>query len=387
MKRFAAILLTASLLFSATSCAYISDKFSKLYAFDKNAESTVYLKHENESSSNTNESKHDSNVADFSSYEAIIETYKSIVSCFPKCKYEQYSNSECVYTLDIPDEETRTTYERLFFSAFDNYRYDYTVEYNQDGRNYFGYAVYDLNGNGSDELILLNDYYDIIAIFTNFRSKPRLIIDNADQCRIDSRGRIYVQSLVLEGDYMYHKITISTLSDSDELTVVEEYLSKSEFWAGENKLLYITNGANIEISTEEYIEKTGGWLNLSQAACATQASIDLDFVRLFDSIKPQISDIYSWSWYENKYITDHFIALCNSTDTTIDIAFYSDGTALTCEAHFTAEITGESIYFDSDKISGRLEFGLDCIWIVISESKIDSFPCGAYIYEYYEIKK
>lgn len=387
MKRFAAILLTASLLFSATSCAYISDKFSKLYAFDKNAESTVYLKHENESSSDTNESEHDSNVADFSSYEAIIETYKSIVNCFPKCKYEQYSNSECVYTLDIPDEETRTTYERLFFSAFDNYRYDYTVEYNQDGRNYFGYAVYDLNGNGSDELILLNDHYDIIAIFTNFRSKPRLIIDNADQCRIDSKGRIYVQSLVLEGDYMYHKITISTLSDSDELTVVEEYLSKSEFWADENKLLDITNGASIEIGTEEYIDKTGGWLNLSQAACITQASLDLDFIRLFDTIKPKITDIYCWTWYENKYIKDHFVTLCNSTESTIDISFYTNGTPLICEASFTATIDGEATYFKSEKLSGRLEFGLDSIWIVITESKIDSFPCGAYIYEHYEIYK
>lgn len=73
------------------------------------------------------------------------------------------------------------------------------------------------------------------------------------------------------------------------------------------------------------------------------------------------------------------------TDAEAYIGFYSE--ECIHEANVIATIDGESAYFESEKLCGRLEFGLDCIWIVITKSEINAFPCGAYIYEYYETRK
>ena len=397
MKHLAAILLTAIVLFSTTACDFLTNLSQETKnEFSINGSESLESKANTESdqayTDNTENSESDSNVADFSSYEAIIETYKAIVNCFPEYSVEQYKKNECIYTLEFSNEESRVIYERIFFSAFYHYKDDYAVEYLDDGRNYFGYALYDLNKNGSDELILLNDHYDIIAIFTNFDGTPKLIIDNEHYCRIDSEGKIYTQNRVYEeNDYYpglsyYYNIKVHTLTESDELVVTEEYQAMNP---GGNYSFFIdvTNGQSVEISRTEFIERAHGCLYNTEVTSVTQSSLNLDFVRLFSPLNPHIPEIYSWMWYESKYIDDTFVIISNTTETTVGIAFYSNPAPWTYIAGVTATRSGEKAYFESETLSGRLEFGLDCIWIVITESKSNVFPCGAYIYQYYETLK
>jgi len=380
MKRLAAIILSALTLFSFVACD-LSSGTEK----DTDISSNV-ISYEIDPPTHANPE----HVANFSNYDEIIRTYKAIVKCFNNYTVEKYRNNEYTSTVDFPSEEIEETYKKIFFSAFYHYKDDYATAYLDDGRNYFGYALYDINKNGSDELILLNDHYDIIAIFTNHGENTQLIICNEPHCRIDTNGRIYTQKIIEETHDLfpwsdrYYDMKIYTLSESDELTLAEEYLADTSF--GSDQVFFdVTDGESIEITQAEYLAKTHGYLYNSEAAIITQSSIKLDFVRLFEPINPYLAEVYCWEWHKDRYDDSSIVLITYMTDSEVNIGFYSG--KWIHEVNVTAARNGESAYFESTKLSGRLEFGLDCIWIIITESEINSFPCGAYIYEYYETHK
>ena len=380
MKRLAAIILSTIILFSFAACDISSGT-------DKETDSTPSTTDEEIDQPAHANPEH---FANFSSYDDIIRTYKAIVKCFDHYTVEEYRNNEYKSLVDFPSEEIEETYKKIFFSAFYHYKDDYATSYLDDGRNYFGYALYDINKNGSDELILLNDHYDIIAIFSNTEGTPRLIVDNEPFCRIDSHGKIYTQERI-EGKHelfpwsdRYYDMKIYILSNKDELTLTEEYIADTSF--GSDQVFFdVTDGKSSEITKADYLEKTQGFLYNSDAACITQSSINLDFVRLFEPIKPYLPEVYVWEWHKSKYDDSSIVLITYMTDTEVNIGFYSG--KWIHEVNVTAALDGESAYFESETLSGRLEFGIDCIWIVINDSKIDAFPCGAYIYEYYETHK
>lgn len=330
--------------------------------------------------------------ANFSSYDEIIRTYTAIVKCFSYYSVEKYERGEYTSTLDFPSGDIEETYKKVFFSAFYYYEKDYAVEYLEDGRNYFGYALYDINNNGSEELILLNDHYDIIAIFSNASGTPHLIIDSEPYCRIDANGRIVTQkqfrktNTLFPGYDYYYDFKVYTLSATDEIALTEEYQAANPFY---NDGIYydITNGTSTEISRQDFISKTHGFLYNNDAARITQSSIDLDFVRLFDAIEPQLPEPYVWTWRESKYTSSPLVTVNLMTEKEIYLGFYSSDSPWTHVANVTATRCGESAYFESETLSGRIDFGLDCLWVVITKSNSEAFPCGAYIYKYHDVQK
>ena len=329
------------------------------------------------------------NVADFSSYEAIIDTFRSIVNCFQDYTNEEYLRREIASTVAFPNSESEEIYTKLFFSAYYHYKLDYVDEYLKDGRNYFGYAICDINGNGSDELILLNDHYAIIAIFTNRGGKPQLVIDNQPECRIDGEGRICTQEYVNEiNEYYpnfdwYYTVKVHELNEHDELVVVEEYQAINphndqgySFYVG------LTQGEGVEISQEEFVSKTHGCLHYNEAPFVTKSSVDLKFVRLFSTLKPYIPEINSIHWYQYEG-QGREVYINRLTDESVGIGFLQ----LNGDPYLTATRSGERTYFEDERICGYLEFGLDGVWLVISESHVDAFPCGAYHFTKYVIYK
>lgn len=328
--------------------------------------------------------------ANFSSYDEIIRTYKAIVNCFSYYTVEQYRNKEYTSTVDFPSKETEETYKKLFFSAFYHYKDDYADKYLVDGRNYFGYAIYDINGNGSDELILLNDHYAIIAIFTNRGGKPQLVIDNQPECRIDGEGRICTQEYVNEiNEYYpnfdwYYTVKVHELNEHDELVVVEEYQAINPHNdQGYSFYVDLTQGEGVEISHKEFIEKTHGCLEPINASIITKRSLDLGFVRLFSSLEPYIPEINTIHWLNSgcEVYINHL------TDESVGIGFLASASQYAGDPYVTATRNGERAYFETERISGYLEFGLDHIWIVITDSQVEAFPCGAYFFTYYVVYK
>ena len=356
MKRLVAAILLTFVLFSFTACDFSNDS-------PEESESSITTDIEESITqdiyNNSDENKAVQSVADFSSYESIIETFKSIVNCFPEYTTEQYLTKEHVSTLTFPNEETRDIYDMIFREAYRYYLGDYTNQYLDDGRNYFGYALYDINKNGSDELILMNDHYEIVTIFTNSGGTPRMIIEPRDYFSIggiDDQGRIYTSETVLiDYEYLSHYIyTVYDFTESDELIVADEYTAK-DFDSKEDPI-------------------------------NTQYSLDLNFVRLFNPIYPYLFYRDCWIWYRDRSSRESIIEIFSITETDVTINFCSDSVSHKIN-YVKATREGESAYFELETLSGRLEFGLDCIWIVINKSNIEEIPCGAYIYEYYEYYK
>ena len=362
MKRILIAIISASLLFS---CA--------LFGF-----------------SSCDQNEPSENVADFSSYEAIIDTFRSIVNCFQDYTNEEYLRREIASTVAFPNSESEEIYTKLFFSAYYHYKLDYVDEYLKDGRNYFGYAICDINGNGSDELILLNDHYAIIAIFTNRGGKPQLVIDNQPECRIDGEGRICTQEYVNEiNEYYpnfdwYYTVKVHELNEHDELVVVEEYQAINPHNdQGYSFYVDLTQGEGVEISHKEFIEKTHGCLEPINASIITKRSLDLGFVRLFSSLEPYIPEINTIHWLSSgcEVYINHL------TDESVGIGFLASASQYAGDPYVTATRNGERAYFETERISGYLEFGLDHIWIVITSSQVEAFPCGAYFFTYYVVYK
>ena len=376
MKRLVAILLSALLIIALTACDFQGDTNDT----DDKIDQPTHANPEH--------------FANFSSYDEIIRTFKAIVNCFSFYTEEEYLRNEFTSMVDFPSLESEEIYKKLFFSAYYYYNYDYVDQYLKDGRNYFGYAIHDINGNGSDELILLNDHYNIIAIFTNYNGKPQLVIDNQPECRIDSAMRIYTQEYYVDevNEYFpnfdrYYTVKVHELNECDELVVIEEYQAINPHDdQGYSFYVDLTQGEGVEISHEVFIEKTHGCLNLTNAPIITKSSVDLNFVRLFSSLKPYIPEINSMHWTRPGH-REYEVYINHLTDESVGIGFLSSASQYAADPYVTAARKGERAYFETEWISGYLEFGLDSVWIVITESQVQSFPCGAYFYTSYVVHK
>ena len=91
-------------------------------------------------------------------------------------------------------------------------------------KDVYGYALKDLNGDGSDELILLLEGYTVLDIYSIVDGKLKHLDwywDRHDCCAIDESGLLYIYNSERVVDWWY---TIERLSDDgSELLLVERY--------------------------------------------------------------------------------------------------------------------------------------------------------------------
>ncbi len=287
---------------------------------------------------------------DVLNYDDIITMYKQIVNLYPSYTEEKMLSNQCDGMDAIHDEETKELYKKLFISGYRFYLKEYAYKYHADGRNYFGYTITDLNKNGSEELILLTDLYDIIAVFSMEESQPKLLLDNYERnyyIRIDEQGRFYTQHFESSDRYTQ----IYSLNECDNLVLNEKNL-------------------------------TYEWMYGNSAGIITKTYAKLNFTRLFGELHLYLPDIYTWVWSSDQFYTnENTLSISNLSDRTVSISLYDTFSSLYHhKVSVEATLNGNIATFDTEEISGRLEFGLDSIWLIIDESNILGVPCGAFIY-------
>ena len=111
----------------------------------------------------------------------------------------------------------------------------------------FGYALKDLNGNGSPELILLLSDYTVLAVFSMAGSEPKLLdaFWPKHRCAIFDSGLLYIESSGGASDWDY---TISQVSQDDsELFLVMKYGHSSN-----DGYYMVSNGEKHTISESEF---------------------------------------------------------------------------------------------------------------------------------------
>ncbi len=162
-------------------------------------------------------------------YSDVIDLYRKVIDA---CSIYDKENSDSFYAekYGITDSQ-----EKKFFGAF---RYEaYKHHAGNEKKDCFspiykltwGYAKKDLNGDGADELILLNEDYTVIAIFSYVDGKPTVIggLNESfpyqrpllENCWIDGDGYIYTT-----GPRAFeHKTKYKVAQDGASLEIVADY--------------------------------------------------------------------------------------------------------------------------------------------------------------------
>ena len=162
-------------------------------------------------------------------YSDVIALYRKVIDA---CSIYDKENSDSFYAekYGITDPQ-----EKKFFG---NFRYEAYKHHAGNGKKdcfspiyklTWGYAKKDLNGDGADELILLNEDYTVIAIFSYADGKPVLIggLDYAfpdkrsslENCWIDGDGYIYEYS---DGGFE-HKTKYKVAQGGASLEIIADY--------------------------------------------------------------------------------------------------------------------------------------------------------------------
>lgn len=325
-------------------------------------------------------------VADFSSYEAIRETYKAISTCLDgRLVGNAWLMGEYDDLFSYPDDRSFEYYSQLLYTAY------------QGGYNE-GYDEIDLNGDGVDELVILNEDYIIKAIFTMKNGTPVMLDALTHESGwLDSEGFIHVDrededvleyslyELTADGDYnLIYSILVAQYG--------KYYLTK------EGKTEMITSERFKEIYNDEYCVYTAPF----EANEYNRAVSGLTYTPLTPPAEDPVRNAVTKRWYKGAWLNEIpvdadsayggiYMSFENVTETQMDVhvtykyaVYYPDPDnkyhsleeITESDLNFTARLENGAFVFEADGLKGHLEFSQTDLWLVVEESSDKRFPVG-----------
>ena len=180
-------------------------------------------------------------VADFSDYAAIRKTYLAISTCLEEFKSLEWIEGKYDNLFSFPTDRSFEYYTRLLYIA-----------YHSD--HHMGYDEIDLNGDGLDELVLMNEDYRIKAIFTQKDGVPVLVdtfVFPYHTCWLDDEGLIHVdRESHDELEYSLYKFTKNGKYNRLYSVLVDNY---GRYLTKDGKIEPITYEASMELYYDNYI--------------------------------------------------------------------------------------------------------------------------------------
>ncbi len=220
-------------------------------------------------------------------YEKIIDLYKKVINICPN--YMNAEEGDAIYAaqLGITDESEKELFYKLLTSAHLFYpgrgREDKALPYHKRS---CGYAVKDLNGDGSDELILLIDYI-VVAIFSLVDGAPVLLGNYIPRgsCWIDGNGWLHENR---SGGASYFCNSVYKIAaDGATLEPIVEYGADGDEWVDGvivTKYYQLADGEKKTMTETEYLalnEQYGQYLDALGGAEETKKVLQLLFTSLF----------------------------------------------------------------------------------------------------------
>ncbi len=334
--------------------------------------------------------------ADFSSYDSILSAYRTIVGSFSDYSHTKWVNGDFDTLFTFNDNET---YE-IFNSIFDaGIRYKPTKtyfgdEYAENGDNAYGYTIKDINGDGVEELILLTDGYDILALFT-MKDGRAVWLREATGAWIDEYGKIRTSKWMggmVDRDGEYYVYTIGDGKLDLNIGVgfkVNFYLEKEGYYRTDG---YVT----APVSDEEGVRMYAEYDALPDGYQGNEYMKDVSrigFTPLFDSAFAANGHLDT---FERRYYNgSEFITVTaiegNSVAFTMDLIKLGEPTdpddpfsyeVITTQISGEGELEGEVYTFDADGFKGYLDFNVRSIWVVITESNSENVSPRSYLFDY-----
>ncbi len=331
-------------------------------------------------------------VADFSSYSSIIETVKAISASIEDFSLPAWENGKYDHLFACATETDFDYYNRFLYII---YRGIYSP---------LGYDEIDLNGDGKDELVFLTEDYTIEAVFTQNNGTPvmlKSLLQN-EEGWLDENGYIHIdRSDINELEYSVYKV----VANGDFELVYDIFVS-------ERGSRYLTrDGKREKITFEESLEIYDEYCCYPETVDPNEYSrmvSDLTYTSLTefngDLVENAASDAKTWlssaNWNgpagtKTWFTAGTYVTLENLTEDSVDINFeyvltrhYPDpdrenySLSETTKSYFKVRAhRANGFYFEEGSISGRIEFGSECIWIIIEASGDERFSVGYHCFK------
>lgn len=262
MKKYIAFLLFLIMILSLVSCN----------------SNNINEKENNHTNSNTtSETPSEECIADYSQ---ILDMYRSIVEILPNYVDAKEAMDNCCADLGIVSEEGKELFKKIFYSTFD---FKKSPPYKLS----CGYATKDLNGDGVDELVMLNNEYYIMAIFSYADGKPVLLGNYMPRssCWIDGDGLLHENG---SSGAAYSTNSIYKIADGGaSMELIAEFGTNGVEWVGDTartKYYKLVNGEKVDITEAELDALSiqyGDYLDHEECAEATEKYSGLKFTPMY----------------------------------------------------------------------------------------------------------
>ena len=334
-----------------------------------------------------NETENDAPLADADSYDGIIEIYRAAISCFKAYSDEDYYAGKYDSAMTFEDDGAYEIYNRIFYSAWAMRAQNASagIDYFPNGDDAYGYITQDIGGSEDEELILLNDEYGIIAIFTMKNSSPALLYNYyGGELEININGDFFISYYTPN----HTEWRVYELNDRCDLELINfaGFFRKSP----NNERYYsIEDGKYTVGEQNDYSQVISSIMRGEHPAPhPVKYCLGDGFIRLFDTVKLDKS-------YENKTlkrpgdVSNNKLTLSNVSESGFEFSFTYIRTYLlgytyqSYEAEIKASATadGNGYVFDNGTVSGRIEFGVNTVWVDIKESKDTNIECYPLLFE------
>ena len=330
-------------------------------------------------------------IADFSSYAAIRETYKKIAVCLDKFESMKWHVGEYDDLFSFPNDLSFEYYARLLYAAY-------------HGAYGIGYDEIDLNGDGQDELVLMNEDYRIKAIFTQKDGVPVLLDAFAyETCWLDDKGFIHVDNEeVYELEYSLYDFT-----RNGEYNLIYSILiadNGKRYLTKDGKTEEISFEKSLEIYYDDYCrysepfephEQTRNVSALTHTPLTAPAEDLINaaadktwhkYAKLGERSDKEMQRSNTYLTFKN--VTDDQVTLSlkyvftfSYPDPNRENYYLDDTTETTLE--ISARNEGGVLVFNESGVKGRVEFGHKYLWLIIDESADQRFSVGNHCYKQY----
>ena len=264
-------------------------------------------------------------------YDSVLEIYRLIVEKFPVVNQNPRAFA---YELGILDENE----EERFVSLYSSIHLFYPGRGQEDSVSPHhklgcGYSVKDLNGDGVDELILLNSEYYIMAIFSYADGKPVLLGNywSRNSCWIDGDGLLHNNG---SGGADYSTNAVYKIANGGKsLELIAEFGTNGHEWINDlayTKYYKVVDGEEVSITESEctaLAEQYGKYFGSVSGAEATKQYSGLTFTSLYteaeiamemyeavlkNEIKVYETDIEEYNYLKDCKTPYNRIPLCES---------------------------------------------------------------------------
>ncbi len=270
MKKFVAAFLCLIILLSLFSCA--NDNIKDNGNNDTNDINNDTPKNETTNTTSVN-------------YVSVLEVYRIIVEKFPIVNQNPRA---LAFELGIQDEAEIEAFVNLYSSIHLFYpgigQEDSVSPHHKLG---CGYSVKDLNGDGVDELVLMNKDYYIMAIFSYSNEKPVLLGNywERNSCWIDGDGLLHNNGS--SGADRSTSAIYKIADGGESLELISEFGTNGHEWVDDvayTKYYKVVGSEKVSIIESEYnalVEQYGKYLGSVASAETTKEYSGLTFTSLY----------------------------------------------------------------------------------------------------------